>query len=155
MATTVIPSRGRGTVAGSERAWKSKHMFGDVGEDQIRRDRRHLIEARLAELTLDVVFAGETESPMRLQAHVRGLPGRLGGQILRHVGLSTAGLVSIVELAGLEAHAARGLDVDIRLGDRKLHALIAPDRAIEYHAFVCVFAGAIHEPVTVTDAFGG
>src|SRR5580704_19094664 len=155
MATTVMPSRGRGAAAGSERAWKSEHMFGDVGEDQIRRDRRHLIETRLAELALDVVFAGETESPMRLQTHVRGLPRRLGGQILRHVGLCTAGLVSIIELAGLVAHEARGFDVDIRLGDRKLHALIAPDRAIEYHTLVGVLAGAFHEPVAVADALGG
>jgi hypothetical protein len=47
---------------------------------------------RLAELALDVVFAGEAEAAVELQAGVGGLPARLGGQVLGHVGLRAAGL---------------------------------------------------------------
>ena len=45
-------------------------MLCHVGEDQIRRDRRHLIEPRLTELALDVVLLGEAEAAdlMRVRA---------------------------------------------------------------------------------------
>src|SRR5437868_10375531 len=54
--TTVMPFRGR--IAGRPRSIRSRqpeHVLGHVGEDQIRRDRRHLIEPGLAKLALDVV----------------------------------------------------------------------------------------------------
>ena len=41
-------------------------MLGDVGKDQVGRDRRHLIQPRLAELAFDVVFAGEAIAAVKL-----------------------------------------------------------------------------------------
>jgi hypothetical protein len=34
-------------------------VLGEIGEDEIGRDRRHLIEPRLAELALDVELLGD------------------------------------------------------------------------------------------------
>src|SRR6185437_6440823 len=45
-----------------------EHMLGNIGQDQIGRDRRNLVKPGLAEFTLDVVLLGETEAAMRLQA---------------------------------------------------------------------------------------
>jgi hypothetical protein len=59
---------------GSIRARHAEHMLADVGEDEVRRDRRDLVEAGLAELALDVVFRGEAEAAMGLQAGVGRLP---------------------------------------------------------------------------------
>ena len=41
------------------------------------------------------------------------------------------------------------------LGNRKLHALIAADRALEHNALVRIPRGALDEPVTVADTLGG
>ena len=49
-------------------------MLGDVGQDQIGRDRRHLIEPCFAELALDVVFFRKAESAMGLHAGVGRFP---------------------------------------------------------------------------------
>src|SRR5690348_15188986 len=53
--------RKRGVGAGqrSERAREAENVLGDVGQDQIGRDRCDLVQARFAELALDVVLAGE------------------------------------------------------------------------------------------------
>ena len=48
--------------AGSERARQAEHVLGDVRQDQVGRDRRHLVEPRLAELALDVVFVRRSRS---------------------------------------------------------------------------------------------
>src|SRR6476646_3255101 len=75
--TTVMPSSGRiRLLLRLERTRQPEHVLGDVREDEVRRDRRHLVEPRLAELALDVVFIGETEAAMRLHADVRRLPRR-------------------------------------------------------------------------------
>src|SRR5688572_5339137 len=86
--TTVMPRRG----CMSEGLRQSQHVLGDVAEDQVGRDRSDLVQPRLAELALDVVFAREAEAAVHLQAHVGRLPARLGGQVLGHVGLGAAGL---------------------------------------------------------------
>jgi len=59
MTETVVPDR---TEAGRA------HALGDVGENEIGRDRRPLVEACLAKLALDIDLLGEAEAPMRLQA---------------------------------------------------------------------------------------
>src|SRR5438874_6845896 len=59
-ATTVIPSRG---LIGPR---ESEDVLGDVGEDQIRRDWRDLIETRLAEFALDIIILNEAEAAMHL-----------------------------------------------------------------------------------------
>ena len=46
-------------------------MLGDIAEDQVGGDRRHLIEPCLAEFALDIIFAGETETAMELDAGIR------------------------------------------------------------------------------------
>ena len=78
---------------------KSEHVLGEIGQDQVGRDRRHVIEPRLAELALDVELLGKAEAAMGLHAHVGGGPGRLGGEQLGHVGLCAAVLAGLVERA--------------------------------------------------------
>jgi hypothetical protein len=51
-------------------ARQPQHVLGQIGQDQIGRDRRHLIEPRFAEFALDVVFLGEAEAAMGLNAHI-------------------------------------------------------------------------------------
>lgn len=92
---------------------------------------------------------------MRLQADVGRLPGSLGRQVLGHV-RARARIRALVVLAACPpAHEIRGLDLDVDLGDRKLHALILADGAPEYHALARVIARPLDEPSTVADAFGG
>src|SRR3546814_11324128 len=47
----------------------------------------HLIAARLAELAFNVIFLGETETAVRLDAHIGGVPTGFGCQHLRHIRL--------------------------------------------------------------------
>ena len=49
-------------------------MLGDIRQDQVGRDRRDLIKAGFAELSLDVVFTGKAEAAMELQAGIGCLP---------------------------------------------------------------------------------
>jgi hypothetical protein len=50
-------------------------MLAEMRQDQVGRYRRHLVEPGFAELALDVVFGGEAEAAVGLQADVGGLPG--------------------------------------------------------------------------------
>src|SRR5438270_4446853 len=76
-AITVIPSSG--SIFGfSVGAGHAEHVFGHVRQDEIGRDRRHLIEPRLAEFALDVVFFRKGETAMGLHAGVRRFPGGIG-----------------------------------------------------------------------------
>src|SRR5215472_9746422 len=45
-------------------AGHAEHMLGDERQHQIGRDRRDLVQPRLAELALDVKFLGEAEAAM-------------------------------------------------------------------------------------------
>src|SRR5882724_7393934 len=130
-------------------------MLRNIRENEIGRDRGYLVQACLPELALDIVFAGETESAVSLEAYIRRLPGRLGRQVLRHVGLCAARLVRVVQLASFETHEACRLDLDVRLGDGELNTLITPDRPIEHNPLVGVFGRALDEPVTIADTFRG
>src|SRR5467141_4730872 len=80
----------------SIRARKVQHVLGEIAEDEVGRDRRDLVQPRLAELALDVVLLGEAESAVGLQAHVARLPGRLRRELLRHVGFGAAGLALLI-----------------------------------------------------------
>src|SRR5690606_18493098 len=62
----------------SERTGQAQHVLGHVGKDEIGGNRRHLVQARFAELALYVVFGGEAEAPMELQAGVGRFPGCVG-----------------------------------------------------------------------------
>src|SRR3546814_4714461 len=106
MATTGNPSRAL-AMATSIRPRQPEHVLGEVGEDEVGRDRRDLIEPRLAELALDVVLLGETEPAMGLQANIGSLPRRIGGQHLRHVALGAAVEPGVVAPRRLLDHQLR------------------------------------------------
>src|SRR5688572_26561139 len=101
---TRLPARPLGMTARSERPRKAEDVLADVGEDEVRRDRRHLIETSLAKLPLDVVLGGEAEAAMRLEAHVRRLPRRVRGQHLGHVRFAATGLTIVEETRSLVTH---------------------------------------------------
>src|SRR5438477_7039059 len=94
-ATTVIPSSGS-IAKTSVGAGHAENVLGDVGQDQIGRDRRHLVEPRLAEFALDVILLGECEAAVGLHAGVGGFPRRVGRQHLRHVGFAAAVETSLI-----------------------------------------------------------
>jgi hypothetical protein len=62
-------------------------VFGDEGEDQVGRDRRHLVEPRLAVLALDVIFLGERVAAEGLDAGLGRVPGGFRRQQLGDVRL--------------------------------------------------------------------
>ncbi len=55
-------------------AGQAQHMLRDIGQDQVRRNRRHLIQSGFPELPLDVVFLGEPEAAVGLNARFAGGP---------------------------------------------------------------------------------
>src|ERR1043166_3759467 len=81
-ATTRMPS----SALTSVRARQAEHMLGQIGKDQVGRDRRHLVEPGLAELALDIELLGKAETPMGLDAGFGRSPACLRRQHLGHVG---------------------------------------------------------------------
>src|SRR5688572_2547543 len=71
----------------SERPWQPKDMLGDIAQNEVRGDRRDLVQAGLAEFALDIVVASKPKTAMELDACVCRLPRGLGSKIFRHVGL--------------------------------------------------------------------
>src|SRR5438034_403477 len=139
---------------GSVGARQSEHVLGQVTEDEVGRDRRDLVKARLTELALDVVLLGEAEAAVGLQAHVARLPGRLRRELLRHVGFGAAGQALIVERRGAPDHERRGLGRHVGARDRELHALVLADRATEHLALARIGGRLCEEPSRVADALG-
>src|SRR5262249_48052017 len=88
----------------SIRPRQAEDVLGEVGQDQIGRDRRGLIEPRLAELALDVELLGKAEAAVGLQAHVGRGPGGVGGKELSHVGLGAALAPGLIEGGGRAHH---------------------------------------------------
>src|SRR3954470_17355298 len=78
-------------------AREAEDVLAEVGEDQVVRDGGDGVEARLAELALDVVLLGEPEAAVGVEARVRGLPRRLRGEQLREVRLRAARLALLEE----------------------------------------------------------
>ena len=128
-------------------------MLGQIRQDHVGGDRRHLIEPRLAELALHIVLLGETEAAKRLHAHVGGKPGCVGGQQLRHIGLRPDVGAGFVFGCGLVHHQLGRAHPRIGARDRKLHALVLPDRPAEQFALLGVGGGFFDEPFGVADAF--
>ena len=58
-----------------------------MGRDEVRGDRRHLVEPRFAEFPLHVVFLGEAEAAEGLDAGIRRLPGSIRRQELGRLGI--------------------------------------------------------------------
>ena len=54
----------------------------------------------------------------------------------------------------MDAHEVGGLDIDVRPRDRELNSLVLTDRTSEHHPVVCVFAGSVDEPSTITHTLG-
>ena len=126
-------------------------MLRHIRQNQVRRNRRHLIQPRLAELALNIVFLGETEAAMGLDAGLGGGPGAVGGQHFRYVGF-LASMLPGVEFANAFMHQQLGgAHVGVGFGDRELHPLVLPDRAAEHHAAVGIGGGFFDEPFGVTD----
>src|SRR3989475_12558979 len=114
----------------SKRSRQAQDVLRQVRKDEIGRDRSHQVQARLAEFALDVVLGGEAEAAGGLQADVGRLPGRLRGEVLRHVRLPTAVKLLPKKRSGLVAHQLRSLDLHVAPGDGALDALVLPDRSV-------------------------
>src|SRR5207244_1412654 len=105
-------SAGRGAAparAGSVGAGQAEHVLAHVGEHEVLADGRGLVEPRLPELPLYVVFLGVAVAAVAVDAGVSGLPRRLRRQVLGDVGLGPAGLARVEERGGLVAHQLRRL----------------------------------------------
>ena len=131
----------------------AEHVLGDEGKHEVGRDRRHLVEPRLAELALDVVFLGKAEAAMGLDAGIGRFPGRIRRQHLGHVGLGAAVEPGLVFARGLLHHQLGRAHRGVGLGDRELDALILADRPAENAALLGVVGRLGDEPFGVADAF--
>src|SRR5207253_3065294 len=135
-----------------ERAGHAEDVLADVGQDEVGRDRRHLVEAGLAELPLDVVLLGEAVPAVELDGDVGRLPRGLRRQQLGHVGLGAAVLAGVEQVGGPPAHEVGGLDADVGPGDGELHALVGADRPAEHHPLAGITGDPVDEPAAVADA---
>src|SRR5712691_7578257 len=133
-----VPPYGNPRAAASVGAGQAQHVLGEVAQHEVGRDRRDLVQARLAELALDVVLLGEAEAAVGLQAHVARLPRGFRSELLRHVRFGAAGQALIVERGGALDHERGGLGRHVGACDRELHALVLADRPAEYLALVGV-----------------
>src|SRR4029079_6583132 len=79
-AMTTIPSRGNMVASSLVGAGHAEHMLGDERQHQIGRDRRHLIEPRLAEFALDVVLFRKAKTAMGLDRRIGRFPRRIRRQ---------------------------------------------------------------------------
>src|ERR1700674_1331942 len=102
-AMTISPSSGS-IFFFSVGTGHAQHVLGEVRQNEIGRDRRHLIEPGLAEFAFDVIFFRKAETAMGLYAGVGGIPGGIGRQHLGHIGLSAAIEPGLVFAGGLPHH---------------------------------------------------
>src|SRR6266550_1204316 len=142
----------RGLSVGARQA---ENVLADVREYQVVRHRRDRVEARLAEFSLDVVLFGEPEAAERVEACVRRLPGRLGGEELRHVRLGAARLLLVEEPCSLVPDEIGGLQGRVGTGNGKLHALVRTDRTTENLPLGRIGGSFANEPAPVADALRG
>ena len=130
-------------------------MLAQVRQDEVGGDGRDLVQARLAELALHIVFRRESVPAVGLQARIGRLPRCVGRQQLRHVRLSTAGLSRVKEARCFVAHQVCRPHIGVRLRNWELDALVLSDRAIEDDALVRVRARLVDKPVAIADALRG
>src|SRR5215217_7585064 len=149
--TTVMPSSG----SILERPRQTQDVLGDVGEDQVGRDGCYLVEARLAELALDVVLGVEAVAAEGLHRDVRRLPGGLRRQELRQVRLRSAGRSLLEEGGGFLDHERGRLDARVRPRKGELDALVLPDGPAEDLAFLRPRGRSVDKEAAVADALGG
>src|ERR1700674_1959197 len=130
-ATTRMPVKGScvefamsSTAMGSSiRPRHSEHVLAHIGKYQVGGDGSHLIQARLAEFSFHVVLGRKSETAVRLQTDVGRLPGSVGRQELRHVGLGAAWQAGVEQAGGFPAHQVGRMNVGVRAGGGGLKAL--------------------------------
>jgi hypothetical protein len=83
-------------------------MFAHVGENEIGRNRCHLIQPGLSEFALDIIVNGEPVASIRLHGDVCCLPGGVSRQQLRYIGFGSTWFPPVEELRRPEPHSARG-----------------------------------------------
>src|SRR5687767_15812116 len=113
-SVTSAPAFWSGLAAPSVGLRQTEDVLRDVGEHEVVVDRRDLVQARLAELALDVVLGREAEATVGVQTHVRRLPRGLRCEQLGHVRLGAARPAGVEEARTLPAHEVRGLGVGVR-----------------------------------------
>src|SRR6266700_5147311 len=138
----------------SERPRQAEYMLGDIGQDQVRRDRGNLIQSGLTELALNVVVSGQAVAAIGLNCDVGGLPRGIGSQQLGHVGFGPTWLTSIKEFGRPQAHEIGRFHMDVRLGDRELDALVLADGTTKDAALLAPLSCSLNEPAPIADAFG-
>ena len=72
-------------------------MLGQIGQDQVGRDRGDLIQPGFAELALYIVFLGKTEAAVGLDTDFRGLKTGVGSEHLGHVRLGTGVFARLIQ----------------------------------------------------------
>ena len=120
-------------------------MLGQIRQDEVGRDRRHLVEPGLAELALDVVLDGEAEAAVGVEARIARCPRRLGGYHLGQIGLRAAWLAGVEQCRPLLAHQVGSGQGRIGAGQWELHTLVGADRATEHLALVGIRDGTVEE----------
>src|SRR5271169_5210096 len=96
----------------SIRLWQAEDALGDVGQDQLRADRRDAGDLDLATIALDMVLAGIAHAAM---GHDRGLAGAepgLGGAVFGGVGVSAGLLAAVIGGGGAQYHQLGRLELD-------------------------------------------
>src|SRR5436305_15326467 len=99
----------------------AEDVLAEVGEDQVVRDRCDRVEARLAELPLDVEVDGEAEAPVRIETGVRCEPRRLAREELRHVRLGATLGAPVEQAGGLAPDEVGRVDGRMSTPDWALH----------------------------------
>ncbi len=126
----------------------------NIGEHKIGRDGSNLVQSRFAKLTLYVVFSGKTEPTMGLQCGIRRLPRGVSGQQLCHVGFGSTRSIAIKEFGRSETHQVGSLNIDVCLGNRKLHSLVLTNGPPKYDTLVGILYRSLDKPVPIAERLG-
>src|SRR6059036_3461471 len=142
----------------SVRPREAEGVMRDVREDEIVRDGGDLVQPRLPHLPLDVHVPRHPVPAVDVHRHVRGAPGAFRREVFRDVRVLADLLrirIGLVQGGRVPAHEVRGDEARVRVRERKLDALVAPDCPAEDDASFRVLHGPVDEPAGVTDALGG
>src|ERR1035437_2325355 len=133
----------------------AEDMLRQISQDHICRNWRNLIKTRLAKLSLNVVFLGETKSAVGLYANVRCLPRRVSGKHLCHICFGTTRKFRLVSASRIVNHELGRAHCGIGLGNGKLDALILADRPTKHFAVTRVFDRCVGKPFRIANTFCG
>src|SRR5437667_263738 len=120
----------------SVRPRQAEGVVRDVREDEIVRDRGDLVQPRLPHLPFDVHVPCHPIPAVDVHRHVRCAPGALRREVFRDVRMLADFLrirVCLVEAGRMPSHEVGGDEARVRVRERKLDALVAPDRPTEDH----------------------